>query len=137
YRLPSGQLSPNLVAASWKTGASDALIDGTSDRTIYDPSWIWCLAVGPGCPSNGPRPGPTTVGGPMTVEWWASCSGCAAGIGFQADWTIRLWADGVLRHEQRVTATPAAPGVASRLVATVSLPTIAAQQRLVLQVDPV
>jgi hypothetical protein len=73
----------------------------------------------------------------MTVEWWALCSACAGELGFDADWMIRLWADGVLRFEQRVTASPADPLTPSKLVETVSLPLIAANQRLTLHIDPV
>lgn len=73
----------------------------------------------------------------MTVEWWAACNGCAGSIGFSADWRVRVWADGVMKFEQRVTASPAEPFVASRVETTVNLPLISASQRLTLHVDPV
>lgn len=125
--------------AVWRTGIDDEVFDGTSDRSIHDPNWSWCLAApGPGCPAV-PQPGipagPQTVGGPMTVEWWAQCDLCG-GI-FSADWFIRVWGDGVLRFEQRVTATPPALGMPGRLVRTVTLPTFTASQRIVVHVDPV
>ena len=119
------QLSGSPAGASWKTTEADIVLDGTTDRNIYDPNWVYRVTS------------PTTVSGAMTVEWWGSCIGCANDIGFQADWNIRLWADGVLRFEQRVTATPASPGTPSRLVETVSLPSITANSHFTLHIDPV
>ena len=124
--------------ALWRTGIDDEVFDGTSDRSVHDPNWSWCLAPGPGCPvvaHAGVAAGPKTVGGRMTVEWWAQCNLCG-GI-FSADWTIRVWGDGVLRFEQRVTATPAALALPDRLIATVTLPTFTASQRIVVHIDPV
>jgi serine protease AprX len=125
--------------AHWRTGFDDEVFDGTSDRSIHDPNWSWCLAVGPGCPADTgyTPPGPQTVAGPMTVEWWAACNGCSADVGFSADWFIRVWADGILQAEERVTATPATPGVPSRLIETIVLPTFTATQRIVVHIDPV
>ena len=126
--------------AVWKTGLDDELFDGTSDRSIHDPNWSWCLAAGPGCPTTVPPytyPGAKTVGGPMTVEWWASCELCSSEIGFTADWFIRVWADGVLQAEERVTATPVQPNIPSRLIETIILPTFTANQRIVVHIDPV
>lgn len=124
--------------AVWRTGIDDEVFDGTSDRSIHDPNWSWCLAVGPGCPAiaqTGVPAGPQTVGGPMTVEWWAQCNLCG-GI-FSADWVIRVWGDGVLRFEQRVTATPPALSLPGRLIRTVTIPTFTASQRIVVHLDPV
>jgi serine protease AprX len=125
-------------AASWKGSVVEWTLDGTSpggDRTIADPNWVWCLAVGPGCPTTElPAPGPTTVGGLMTVEWWAQCGPLCLNSG---DWTIRLWADGVRAFEQSVSVSPALPNVPERLRASVVLPTISATQRLTLHVEPV
>ena len=124
--------------AVWRTGIDDEVFDGTSDRSIHDPNWSWCLAAGPGCPivaQTDVPAGPQTVGGPMTVEWWAQCNLCG-GI-FSADWIIRVWGDGVLRFEQRVTATPPALGLPGRLVRTVTIPTFTANQRIVVHIDPV
>jgi serine protease AprX len=137
FLLPKTQLSAD-DAASWRTGIDDELFDGTSDRSIHDPNWSWCLAAGSGCPTtpeSGIPAGTKTVGGPMTVEWWAQCNLC--GGPFSADWFIRVWADGVLKFEQRVGATPPVLGEPGRVSATVTLPTFTANQRIVVHVDPV
>jgi serine protease AprX len=134
------------TAAFWRTGLDDEVFDGTADRNIHDPNWSWCLAdtvPGPGVPSGCPAdpayvfPGTQTVSGPMTVEWWAACNLCDEDTGISADWFIRVWADGVLRFQQRITATPADPLVPSRLTETVTLPSFTANQRIVVQIDPV
>jgi hypothetical protein len=124
-------------AAFWKTGIEDEVFDGTVDRTPYDPNWSWCLAPGEGCAAIGGDvpPGPVTVGGPMTLEWWAQCNLCG-GI-FSADWNVRVWGDGALKFEQRITAAPATLGVPGRLVKTVTIPTFTANQRIVVHIDPV
>jgi hypothetical protein len=125
--------------AFWRSGIDDEVFDGTSDRSIHDPNWSWCLATGPGCPADPAYapPGPQTVSGPMTVEWWAACNLCSADLGLSADWMIRVWADGVLRAEERVSATPAQANVPSRLIETIILPTFTANQRIVVHIDPV
>jgi hypothetical protein len=114
-------LDPTNPAATW-TVANPAL-DGTADRNIYDPNWIW-------------NSGPVRLGGQMTVNWWASCGACGAGIG-NADWMIRVWADGVLGYGERVRATPDLPNVPKLLTATIWLPEIIANQNVVLHIDPV
>jgi hypothetical protein len=124
--------------ATWRTGGDDEVFDGANDRTIHDPNWSWCLAPGPGCAAIGgdsPLPGPRTIGGPMTVEWWATCEAvCNLG----ADWIIRVWGDGQLKLEQRVSATPTTvPPVPDRLRVTVNVPTFTANQRVVVHIDPV
>jgi serine protease AprX len=111
------------TAASWTV--ANPLLNGTAARNVHDPNWVWDLTS------------PTTVAGPMTVEFWASCGACARSIGFSADWNIRLWADGVKVFEQRVTATPASPNVAEKLSVTVNLPQATASSSFVLHVDPV
>jgi hypothetical protein len=140
FLLTNSQLSAG-AAAKWTALFAETILDGANDRTIHDPNWSWCLAAGPGCPATGPDPGapvpPVTIGGPMTVEWWASCNLCTRGVGISADWIIRVWADGVLKFEERVTATPENPGVPSRLIETVNLPTFTANQRVVVHIDPV
>jgi hypothetical protein len=101
------------------------LLNGGTARNPIDPNWTWYLQQ------------PTSVSGPMTVEWWASCSLCDADLGLSADWRIRLYADGQLKYERRVTATPTQPLVPERLEATVSLPLITANSTFTLHVDPV
>jgi serine protease AprX len=137
FLLPSSALQNTLPAASWTPPVSP-LLDGVADRNIYDPNFTWCLATGPACPGTlASRPGPTTVEGPMTVEWWASTApaGSTPGL-FTMGWTIRLWADGALKFTSgRIEATPAVSVVPSRLKAVVFLPTIRAEQRFVLHVD--
>jgi subtilisin family serine protease len=134
FLIANRNLANSTPSASWKTVVADNIVDGAIDRTIYDPNWVWCLSDGPYCPpGTGPRPGTVTVSGVMTVVWWASCVQCGV---FQADWMIRLWADGRLAHEERVTATPGP--VPTRLESDVVLPTeIRAEQRIVLHIDPV
>ena len=137
FLLKKSVLAPG-APAFWRTGIDDELFDGTSDRSIHDPNWSWCLAPGPGCARIGgdvPLPGPTTVGGAMTVEWWAQCNLCG-GL-FSADWIIRVWGDGALKLEQRVTATPPDLSLPGRLVKTVTVPTFTATQRIVVHIDPV
>ncbi|HUF39502.1 MAG TPA: S8 family serine peptidase, partial [Anaerolineales bacterium] len=108
-------------AASW--GPVQTVLNGGNDRTIYDPNWIWHLDE------------PVTLGGPMTVEWWYGCPGC--NLVFSDDFTIRLWADGALVLEQRLTFNVALPGVPRLLKTTVSVPNVTASESLVLHVDPV
>ena len=124
FLLPSGTLSPG-TAASWKVATPLTVLTST-ERSLTDPNWVW--------PLGGTA---TTVAGPMTVEWWGSCAGCDADLGLSADWRIRLWADGVLVTEQRVTATPSAPSTAERLEATINVPETTASNRFVVHVDPV
>jgi subtilisin family serine protease len=121
FLLTSETLS-DASAASW-TVPNPALDDG-DDRGVNDPNWIWHLSA------------PTTVQGRMTVEWWGSCGACGALVG-SADWTIRLWADGTLAFEQRITATPNLPNVPQKLKTSVTLPQIVAANSIVLQIDPV
>jgi serine protease AprX len=120
---PNATLSAGL-AASWFV--PDPLFNEDADRSIVDPNWVWHL--------NGTA---TTVSGPMTVEWWASCGLCAGSIGFSADWRISLWADGVKLMEPRLTVTPANPNIPEKLVATVNVPTATASNSFVLKIDPV
>ena len=108
-------------AASWFI--ANPALDGTGARTIYDPSWIW-------------NSGPVRLGGEMTVDFWASCGACGGGLG-NADWTIRVWADGVMAYEEVVRATPDLPNVPKLLSAKVFLPEVIAAQNIVLHVDPV
>jgi serine protease AprX len=138
YLLPDEELAP--LGPGARFGPATPVVNGT-DRNSIDPNWVWCLAHDPiHCPPGlapADLPGTVTVGGPMTVEWWASTipAGQTPGL-FTMGWTFRLWADGVLKYTSpRIEATPALPGVPSRLTATVTIPPITANQRLVLHVD--
>lgn len=117
--VPTATLSPN-TSAIWPANAA---FDGTGDRNIYDPNWIWLPVAS------------TRLAGPMTIKWWAACSAC---VPFGADWTIRLWADGLMVFEQTgVTATPTSPEV-PELLTTVDpfqLPDVTANE-FVLHIDP-
>ncbi|MGH3372091.1 MAG: hypothetical protein ACRDPR_19065, partial [Nocardioidaceae bacterium] len=130
--------APAGSAATWRTGGDDEVFDGANDRTIHDPNWTWCLAPGPGCATTGgdtPLPGLQTIGGPMTVEWWATCN-LLCNLG--ADWIIRVWGDGALKLEQRVSAAPTTlPPIPDRLRVTLNVPTFTANQRVVVHIDPV
>jgi len=94
-----------------------------TDRAATDPNWIWNLTS------------PVRLGGPMTIDWWASCGAC--GPTGNADWTIRLWADGIKVFEQRIRATPDVPNVPKLLSTTVFLSEINATSKIVLHIDPV
>jgi subtilisin family serine protease len=139
FLLPD-PLSPKPVGANF--GPVNSQINGVNDRSPYDPNWVWCLDVdADGCPppplGAATRPGPKTVQGPMTVEWWASTipAGQTPGA-FTMGWTIRLWADDVLRFQSsRIEATPAVAGVPDRLKAVVTLPRITANRKFVLHID--
>ncbi len=109
-------------AASWTV--PNPATNGTADRNIYDPNWVWNLT------------GTTTLNGDMTVVWWASCGACGGAL--NADWYIRVWANGVKKFEKRITAVPALPNVPAQLSTTVSLAqSIVATGTIVLQIDPV
>jgi serine protease AprX len=134
--LRSNTLSPN-QAATWKGSPAEWTLDGGNDRTIHDPNWVWCLATGTGCPTRdpgAPTP-PVNIGGPMTVEWWASCGPLCIEGG--PEWIIRLWIDGVEVVDEQVAAGPALPNVPERLRATVDVPATIATQRITLHIEPV
>jgi hypothetical protein len=108
-------------AAKWVAAAG---VNGSADRNIYDPNWLWTL-------SN-----PTTLSGPMTIKWWQACNAECVALG--GTWRIRLWADGVVVYQNdNVTGTPALPNVPSLLTATVNLPTVSANSKFVLHIDTV
>ncbi len=121
FLTTSSALDPSNQAASWVV--ANPALDGTADRNIHDPNWIW-------------NSGPVRLGGEMTVEWWASCGACGGGLA-NADWTIRVWADGVNKYQQRVRATPDLPNVPKLLTSKIFLPEIIASQNIVLHIDPV
>jgi serine protease AprX len=133
YLIESTMLS---TLAPSKFGPVSPLVDGVADRNIYDPNFTWCLAIGPSCPAVH-SPGPKTISGPLTVEWWGSTNpACTIGGLFTMGWTIRVWADGALKFESgRIEQTPTVCNVPSRLKAVVFVPTMTAQQRFVVQVD--
>ncbi|MDQ4121934.1 MAG: hypothetical protein M3209_10865 [Acidobacteriota bacterium] len=133
FLRPDSALSAG-AAAHWDPpGGLVTNSDRQANHT--DPNWIWNLS------------GPTRLGGPMTIEWWASCGACGAGL--PADWMIRIWADGVKKFEQRVTAPPDAPNIPKLLTTTVLLRenfpsapagdpvAITANTKIVLHIDPV
>lgn len=117
FLLPDGDLSTG-TAARW--GPVTTVVDGTAAQNIHDPNWTWMLDE------------PVTVAGPMTVQWWAGCGLCGA---LSEDWTIRLWADGVLAFEEQVTATGELAGV-TRLAATVQVPELSAVGTVTVHIDP-
>ncbi len=121
FLTTSAALDASNQAASWVV--ANPAVSGTADRSFYDPNWIW-------------NSGPTRLGGEMTAEWWASCGACGAGLG-NADWTIRVWADGVMKYEERVRATPDLPNVPKLLTSKIFLPEIIAANNIVLHIDPV
>ena len=136
FLLSSDELSPS-PAASWKGNASEWALTGVGDRTIYDPNWVWCLSVeATQCPeTETPAPGPKTLDGPMTVEWWAQCLALCPTAAL--DWHLRLWADGVVKIDQQVSPTVLVPGAVQKLRATVQVPNTTATQRLTVQLEPV
>ena len=140
--LSSSTLSTNQAgAASWKGSPAEWTPLGASpgdDRLPIDPNWVWCLSVAaPNCPVRDPGapPAPVSIGGAMTVEWWASCGPLC--IGGAPDWRIRLWVDGNLLTEQQVAVGPNLPAVPERLRATIELPQATANERITLHVEPV
>jgi serine protease AprX len=141
--LSSSTLSNNpLGAASWKGDPSDWTFTGASpggDRLPIDPNWVWCVSATPtlDCPIRDPAAPapPVSIGGAMTVEWWASCSPLCVGGG--PEWYIRLWVDGVLIVEEEVSVGPNLPLIADRLRATINVPQAIANERITLHVEPV
>ena len=116
----------------WDVG--NPALDGNADRNPYDPNWTWTLT------------GPTRIGGQMTLQWWATCGACGSTAGLDAEWTIRIWVDGVEKFEQIVTATPTLPNVTQLLTTTIfvkeNIPAetnnpITANSKIVLHIDPV
>ena len=78
-------------AAKWVAAAG---LNGTTDRNATDPNWLWTLSS------------PTTLSGPMTVNWWQACNAECVALG--GTWRIRLWADGNLVFlQENNSATPA------------------------------
>jgi subtilisin family serine protease len=111
--------------ATWTAVGAGGVIRGANDRNIYDPNWTWFLDAGE----------QATLEGAMTVRWWASCSACGD-LG-NANWFVRLFADGEEVLDESVRATPDAAGEVSLLEATVELPgPVTATERVTLHIDP-
>ena len=113
-------------AARW--GPVSPAVNGSNPRTIYDPSWVWRPAT------------PKRIAGPVNLQWWASCGGCAAGV-LNANWTIKIFdtdaAAATPIFQTVVTATPSAPDVVEKLSANFNIPEINISGVMVLQIDPV
>jgi hypothetical protein len=120
HLLPDAELDSESAA---RFGPVTVLLDCTIDRCIADPNWIWRVG------------GPTTIEGPMTVEWWVQCAGC--NLLFFDDFFIRLWVDGELFLEERVRHNVAAGAVPTLLSSTVVVPRVTANEKVVLHVDPI
>ena len=120
HLLPDPELDSEPAA---KFGPVTVLLNCTVDRCIADPNWIWRVG------------GPTTIEGPMTVEWWVQCAGC--NLLFFDDFFIRLWVDGELFLESRVRHNVPAGAVPTKLTSTVTVPQVTANQKIVLHVDPI
>src|SRR5712691_11748398 len=87
------------TGAKWVEVAGE---NGTTDRNTFDPNWLWNLSS------------PTTLSGPMTVNWWQACNAECVLLG--GEWRIRLWADGNLVFlQEHVQGTPSVPNVPSLL----------------------
>ncbi|CAN5613021.1 hypothetical protein BH23CHL7_BH23CHL7_07600 [soil metagenome] len=111
------QLDSN-PAAAW---GPIQVVDGTSAQNLYDPNWIWNLSE------------PTTLHGPMTVEYWYTSPNKL--LVFNLDFTVRLWADGVLVVEEvfRHNATLPTTELISH---TMTLPKVTANDSFVVHIDP-
>jgi subtilisin family serine protease len=110
-------------AAHW---SATPLSDGTNARNIYDPNWIWNLDE------------PTTLRGPMTVQFWATCTNCNALIS-SVKWEISLWADETNKvlDKVEVTTTTTTAGTPTLHQATVEVPETTASTSWILQIEPV
>ncbi|MGH2358499.1 MAG: S8 family serine peptidase, partial [Candidatus Limnocylindria bacterium] len=120
FLLESSELASGPAAGF---GPNAVVLDCTNDRCEVDPNWVWNLTE------------PTTLEGPMTVEWWYGCPGC--NVALFEDFFIRLWADGALVLEERVRHTQLAPGAPVRLSDTVTVPEVTANNTFVLQIDSI
>jgi minor extracellular serine protease Vpr len=124
FLRPDGEPSAS-TAATWTALGGTGIVDGTAARNIHDPNWTWFL--------DGEE---VTLDGAMTARWWAECTACGD-LG-SADWVLRLWADGELVTEQRVTATPTFAASIELLEASIDLPTVVtATDQVTLHIEPV
>jgi hypothetical protein len=139
--LKSSELSPS-PAASWKGGAAEWALEGGNDRTLYDPSWTWCLRADDPtkpterqCPDvEEPAQGETTIEGPLTIEWWAQCAATCAAVA--TTWDVGVWVDGVRIVTAQAEAGIAPTGVPTKLRATVNVPRATANHRITLTLEP-
>ncbi|MEX1072515.1 MAG: S8 family serine peptidase [Chloroflexota bacterium] len=106
-------------AAAW--GPINATVDGVGAQNIHDPNWIWELTED------------TTLQGPMTVEYWYTSPNKETV--FNLDFTIRLFADGVLWTEQLVRHNALTPQT-ELFRDTINVPKITATDSYVVQIDP-
>jgi subtilisin family serine protease len=99
------------------------------DRCIAEPNWQWTVD------------GPTTLEGPMTVEFWWTCPACLGTapvvVFLNEDWAIRLFVDGVEVVNQVVRNLSTLPAQARLVEATVNVPRVTAEERVVLRIEPV
>jgi subtilisin family serine protease len=121
FLLEDPALDPDNPAAAF--GPVPVALDCTVARCEVDPNFIWNLNA------------PTTIRGPMTVEWWISSP--ATSLAFFDDFAIRLWADGQLAMETVVRHNIQLPGVPVRLRSTVLVPEVSASSNFVLVINPV
>src|SRR5207253_6064944 len=54
--------TPTLSAGPAAKWVAQEQLDQSIDRSTVDPNWIWVLSS------------PTTLSGPMTINWWQACS---------------------------------------------------------------
>jgi subtilisin family serine protease len=92
------------------------------DRCATEPNWLWKLSE------------PTTLEGPLTVEFWWGCPACFFLL--NEDFEIRLFADGVEVVNQVVRNLSALPGAGRLVQATVNVPRVTAESRVVLRIEP-
>ena len=106
-------------AAAW--GPINAAVNGAAPQNVHDPNWIWQLSE------------PTTLQGPMTVEYWYTSPNKE--LVFNLDFTIRLYADGLLVTEQTVRHNSTLP-TTELFRDTINVPKVTASESYVLQIDP-
>jgi subtilisin family serine protease len=124
FMSPDPELDPEAPAARW--GPINPAVNGANPQNVHDPNWIWVLTE------------PTTLQGPMVVEWWAA--GPGHNLALFNDYFIRLFADGVpvtLPDGGRVRHTGQLPNVPQFLRSTIDVPEVTASDNFVLQIDPI
>jgi subtilisin family serine protease len=124
FMSPDPVLDPDAPAARW--GPINPAVNGAAPQNVHDPNWIWELTE------------PTTLQGPMVVEWWAA--GPGHNLLLFNDFFIRLFADGVavpLPDNGRVRHPGELPNVPQFLSSTIAVPEVTANNNFVLQIDPI